>query len=270
MRISYESIYQYAYSKVRVGSNEKMRSNYLDLRPLLPRRHKRRATKGARKAQKAEKRANLQSIDNRPTVVEKRSRVGDWEDDFLVSKKSKVCIKSTNERRSGIVFFGKTEDGTAKSGDKVLIERLKNIPSKYRRTLTRDNGSENKRWETVQSKLGLDVYFAHPYHSWERGSNENCNGLLRRFFPKGTNWAKITEKQIARAEYLINTRPRKRFGGLNTLPIFSLPSVVKYLARSWRSSKYSFLTRRGFLYSRAQVRRRVLRLFLECSVSYKL
>ena len=129
----------------------------------------------------------MPSIDNRPVVVDERSRIGDWEDDFLVSKKSKVCIKSTNERKSGVVFFGKATDGKAKSGDAVLFKKLRNIPSEYVLTLTRDNGSENKDWKTVENTLGAQVFFAHPYHSWERGSNENCNGLLRRFFPKGTD-----------------------------------------------------------------------------------
>jgi len=121
---------------------------------------------------------------------------------------------------SGIVFFGRTKDGTATSGDRVLFEKLKQIPSPYLQTLTRDNGSENKDWQTVQATLGLSVYFAHPYHSWERGSNENCNGLLRRFFPKGTDWSTISDAEIAQAEYLINSRPRKRLGGLTPYEFF--------------------------------------------------
>lgn len=220
MRICHEAIYQYIYSPKRVGTNGKMRKDCVDLRPLLPRRHGRRSKKGFRKAQKAERDAQFSSIDERPKIAELRTRIGDWEDDFLVSKKSKVCIKSTNERRSGVVFFGRTVNATAVSGDKVLTEKLKNIPSKYLKTLTRDNGSENKNWKYVESVLGVKVYYAHPYHSWERGSNENCNGLLRRFFPKGTDWAKITEKQIARAEYLINTRPRKRLGWRTPVEVF--------------------------------------------------
>lgn len=220
MRISHEAIYQYVYSKNRISSTGKMRKGCVDLRLLLARRRKRRVAKGFRKAQKADRRAQVPSIDTRPAIVESRARVGDWEDDFLVSKSSRVCIKSTNERKTGIVFFGKTFDGTAQSGDAVLIEKLSKIPSEYVKTLTRDNGSENKGWRFIQDELYLDVYFAHPYHSWERGSNENCNGLLRRYFPKGTDWAKITDEEIARAEYLINTRPRKRLGWLTPAEVF--------------------------------------------------
>lgn len=220
MRISYEAIYQYVYAQIHRGGHGAVKPGCEDLRPYLPRRHKRRMAKGFRKVQKTERRAGLPSIDDRPEVVEARTRIGDWEDDFLVSNASRVCVKSANERMSGVVFFGRTTDGTAKAGDLVLFEKLNQIPQKYRKTLTRDNGSENKDWKTVQATLGLSVYFAHPYHSWERGSNENCNGLLRRFFPKGTDWSIISDEAIARAEYLINSRPRKRHGGLTPYEFF--------------------------------------------------
>jgi IS30 family transposase len=220
MRISYEAIYQYVYSLVHRGGHGVMKKGQVDLRPYLPRRHTRRQAKGFRKAQKTERRANLPSIDDRPRVVEDRSRIGDWEDDLLVSRATKVCIKSTNERMSGIVFFGKTTDSTAAAGDLVLFEKLSRIPEHYRKTLTRDNGSENKEYKKVEAVLGLSVYFAHPYHSWERGSNENLNGLLRRFFPKGTDWSTISDEEIAQAEYLINSRPRKRLGGLTPYEFF--------------------------------------------------
>lgn len=220
MRISYEAIYQYVYDQFHRGGNGSLRKGCEDLRQYLPRRHKRRTTKGARKAQKLERRAAVPSIEERPKIVEERSRIGDWEDDLLVSNASLPCVKSTNDRMSGIVFFGRTMDGTAQAGDVVLFEKLKQIPQQYRKTLTRDNGSENKEYQKVEKTLGLSVYFAHPYHSWERGSNENCNGLLRRFFPKGTDWSTISDKEISRAEYLINSRPRKRLDGLTPYEFF--------------------------------------------------
>ena len=162
----------------------------------------------------------LPSIEDRPKEVEKRKKIGHWEDDFLVSKKSKVCIKSVNERKSGIVFFGKTKDRTAKSGDLILFEKLNKIPKDYLKTLTRDNGAENKEFKKVEKELNLKFYFAHSYCSYERGSNENCNGLFRRFFPKGTDFSKIEESEIEKAEYLINTRPRKRLGGYTPAEVF--------------------------------------------------
>lgn len=218
MRISYEAIYTYIYSCI--GSNGKAKKGCVDLRIYLPRRHKRRAKKGFRKTSRLAKKESKPSIEDRPKEVEKRNVIGHWEDDLLVSRKSNVCIKSVNERKSGIVFFGKTIDGTAASGDSVLIDRLSNIPSDYLKTLTRDNGSENVNFEYVQNELDLMVYYTHPYCSYERGSNENCNGLLRRFFPKGTDFSKITDEELSKAEYLINTRPRKRLGGLTPAEVF--------------------------------------------------
>lgn len=220
MRISYEAIYQYVYAQVHRGGNGNVKKGCEDLRPYLPRRHKRRAKKGFRKAQKTERNENLPSIEQRPEIVDTRSRVGDWEDDLLVSSVSKPCIKSVNERRTGVVFFGKTKDKTSVAGDSVLVDKLSTIPQEYRKTLTRDRGKENLAWEYVEETLGMEVFLAHSYCSWERGSNENCNGLLRRYFPKGTDWSKISDKEIARAEYLINTRPRKRLGWKTPAEVF--------------------------------------------------
>lgn len=220
MRISHKAVYQYIYNQVYRQGNGTLKKGCEDLRIYLPRRRKRRMKKGFRRAQKLERRDGLPSIDDRPNIIDKRKRIGDWEDDYLVSKKSKACVKSVNERKSGVVFFGKTKDGTAKSGDDVLYKKLHCVPQKYLKTLTRDNGSENKDYEAVEKNLGIKVYFAHPYHSWERGSNENCNGLLRRYFPKGTDWNDVSDEEIARAEYLINTRPRKRFKGLTPAEVF--------------------------------------------------
>jgi IS30 family transposase len=220
MRISHEAIYQYVYSQIHRNGHGTVKKNCEDLRMFLPRKRKRRMKKGFRKAQKLERKDSLPSIEDRPKIVEKRKRIGDWEDDLLVSKKSKVCVKSANERKSGIVFFGKTDNRTAKSSDKVLFEKLDKIPSKYLKTLTRDNGSENKEYEKVERRLKLSIYFAHPYSSYERGSNENCNGLFRRYFPKGTDWSKVRDEEISQAEYLINTRPRKRHDGLTPAEVF--------------------------------------------------
>lgn len=220
MRISHEAIYQYIYSQVHRKGHGSVKKGCEDLRIYLPRKRKRRMKKGFRKTRKMERRENLPSIDNRPSIVERRKRIGDWEDDFMVSRGSVSCIKSVNERRSGLVFFKKTKDKTAVSGDRALFQKLSCIPKKYRKTLTRDNGSENKNYEEVEKILELDVFFAHPYHSWERGSNENCNELFRRFFPKKTNFDEISDEEIAYAEYLINTRPRKRFGGLTPAEVF--------------------------------------------------
>lgn len=229
MRISTEAVYQDVYRRVYRGGNGAVKRGETDLRPHLARRHKARAKKGFRKAQRAERDALLPSIETRPVVVERRSRIGDWEDDTLVSRESLARLKNATERKSGVTLFGKTWDGTPKHCDAVLIKRLSSLPQAVRKTLTRDRGKENIRWQGVEEALGLSVYFAHPYCSHERGTNENTNGLIRRFFPKKTDWALVSDEDLARAEYLINTRPRKRHGGLTPVEVFyELTGVAIY------------------------------------------
>ncbi len=220
MRIATESVYQEIYRRVHRGGNGTIKDGELDLRPYLPRRHKARAKNGFRKAQRAERDASMPSIESRPLIVDERKRVGDWEDDTLVSHQSVARIKNVTERKSGVTFFGKTKDGTAESCDAVLIQKLAMLPKVTRKTLTRDRGSENVRWREVEKILGLKTFFAHPYCSHERGTNENTNGLIRRFFPKKTDWNNVKDEDLKRAEYLINTRPRKRHGGLTPVEVF--------------------------------------------------
>lgn len=217
--ISYEAIYQFIYSQVYRGGNGRVKDDREDLRRYLPRRHTRRATKGTRRAQKLERAGSLPSIEDRPASADKRIEVGHFEDDTIVSRQSSVRIKSINERVCGVVFLGKMKNGTSEESTRVVCERLKNIPSPFLKTLTRDRGTENMGWMQIQKQLSINIYFAHPYCSHERGSNENLNGLVRRFFPKKTDFAKISDEELKKVEYLLNTRPRKRFGGLTPLEV---------------------------------------------------
>lgn len=216
--IGYEAIYQYVYAQVRRGGNGKVYKGCEDLRPYLPRRHTRRQKKGFRSAQKAE-RPVFPSIDDRPSIVDKRKEIGHWEDDTLVSRESADRLKTINERVSGVVLIGKMKDGTVTESNRVVLERLKEIHPKIRKTLTRDRGTENFGYPTIEKELKLNCYFAHAYCSQERGSNENLNGLIRRVFPKKTNFARVSDAQVRRVEYLLNTRPRKRHGGRTPLEV---------------------------------------------------
>jgi IS30 family transposase len=223
--ISYEAIYQYVYAQIRRGGNGAVKKGCEDLRPFLARRHTRRQKKGFRKAQKAE-RVPLPSIDTRPTVVEKRKEIGHFEGDTIVSRESKPRLKTVNERSCGIVLIGKTRDGTTAECNRVVLERLTDFPKEYRKTLTQDRGTENFDYQQLENGLGISCYFAHPYCSQERGSNENLNGLIRRYFPKGTDFAKVTEQEIHRVEGLLNNRPRKRFGGLTPCEVLFMKTGV--------------------------------------------
>jgi IS30 family transposase len=217
--ISYEAIYQFIYAQVYRGGNGYVKKGCEDLRLFLARRHQKRVKKGFRKAQKLERIGNLPSIEGRPKEVEKRKVVGHWEDDCIVSRQSKERIKSINERATGVILLGKMKNGTSEESTRVFCGKIQKIPSPYLKTLTRDRGTENMGWQDIEKRLDMKVFFAHAYCSSERGSNENLNGLVRRFFPKKTDFTKVTDEEILKVEYLLNTRPRKRFGGKTPLEV---------------------------------------------------
>lgn len=218
--ISHEAIYQYIYNQVNRNGHGYMKIGYRDLRPYLKRRHKRRTKKGMRRSLTVLKhRGN--SIEQRPKEVDQRKKVGHWEGDSMVSRKNKVGLNTLVERKTGLVFISKINDHTSKETSEVVVERLKNIPLAFRKTLTVDNGTENFGYEKIENELQISCYFAHPYCSGERGTNENTNGLIRWYFPKRTDFATVTNEDITRIEYLLNTRPRKRLGWKTPLEAFN-------------------------------------------------
>ena len=218
-KISHEAIYQYIYSQVHRNGYGYIRPGCEDLRQYLARRKKRRVRKGLRSSYRIEK-GPLPSIDSRPQEVESRENIGHWEDDLIVSKQSQHALKTVNERVSGLVFIEKVNNKTISESNRTVMKNLKYIPLQYRKTLTRDRGSENLGHLELEIELGIQCYFAHAYHSWERGSNENLNGLIRRFLPKGTDFRAVSNKQIKHIEYLINSRPRKRLGWKTPYEVF--------------------------------------------------
>lgn len=218
-KISHEAIYQYIYAQIHRNGYGHLRPGSEDLRPYLARRKKRRMKKGFRASYRIEK-GPLPSIDARPQEAEERKSIGHWEDDLIVSKASKLALKTVNERTSGLVLIEKVSDKTIAESNRAVIKRLEVIPSEYRKTLTRDRGSENLGHIEIEKELGIRCYFAHAYHSWERGSNENLNGLIRRFLPKGTDFRTVSNQQIKHIEYLINSRPRKRLGWKTPYEVF--------------------------------------------------
>ena len=217
--ISHEAIYQYVYAQVHRNGYGYLKPGKEDLRPCLARRRKRRVQKGLRTSCRIEK-GPLPSIDDRPQEVNERIKVGHWEDDCIVSHASLDRLKTINERVSGVVFITKVRDGTIKATNWAVGRRLHTIPALFRRTLTRDRGSENLGYQELEQNLNIRCFFAHAYHSWERGSNENVNGLIRRFFPKKTDFRTVTDEEIQRVEHLLNTRPRKRLGWKTPYEVF--------------------------------------------------
>jgi IS30 family transposase len=128
-------------------------------------------------------------IDDRPSVVESRERFGDWEGDTMVSSASPPVLATLAERKSGLVRIRKTAHATAREVSSAMIKVFWRLSPELRHTLTLDNGSEHSRWRSVERYGGVKIFFAHPYHSWERGTNENTNGLIRWYLPKKTDFA---------------------------------------------------------------------------------
>lgn len=162
-----------------------------------------------------EKRGKLKDcvrIDGRPDVINQRCRYGDWEGDTIVSAYRRSGLLTLVERKSGFTRLGLVDTLKSSTTMKMAERRLQKLPECLRRSMTFDNGKEFAEHRYLTDKLGMDIYFAAPYSSWQRGTNENTNGLLRQFFPKGTDFARISHQEVARVEKLLNERPRRRLG----------------------------------------------------------
>lgn len=218
--ISHEAIYQYVYAQIHRDGYGYLKPGKEDLRPYLARRRKRRMGKGFRHVCRLEN-GPLPSIDDRPKIVDLRREIGHWEDDSIVfSPSCPVRLRTMNERASGLVLIAKARKGTMKEANRVTLKRLSAIPQEFRKSLTRDRGSENMGYRVLEQELGIHCFFAHAYHSWERGSNENSNGLIRRFFPKKTDFRAVSDGDIRLVERLLNSRPRKRLGWKTPYEVF--------------------------------------------------
>ena len=152
------------------------------------------------------------SIKGRPPVVDRRSRYGDWEGDTIVGANRRGGAVTLVERKSGYLLLGKIPNLQAATVRQVAAQRYRSTPAALRKTLTLDNGKEFAEHEQLAVEAALKVYFAEPYCAWQRGTNENTNGLIRQFFPKGTDLANIPEHRFTKVQQLLNNRPRKRLG----------------------------------------------------------
>jgi IS30 family transposase len=159
-------------------------------------------------------------IDERSTVVELRSIMGHWEGDTIVGKDHQGAIATNVERLCGLLMASKLESATAENTADVIIEDFREIPEEFRLSVTFDNGREFARHKKLENSVGITVYFAHAYSPWERGSNENTNGLLREYIPKGTDLSTVSQKDLDRYVSLINNRPRKRLGYKTPLEVW--------------------------------------------------
>lgn len=150
------------------------------------------------------------TIDQRPAVVARRTRVGDWEGDLMEGLNKKSYLLTLVERKTGFLLARRIPTRESTNVRKTIVQALRTIPPQFRKTLTLDNGTEFSDFLTLEKQLNLNVYFANPYCSWERGTNENTNGLIRQFAPKRTDFRDISHQLLASIANRINNRPRKR------------------------------------------------------------
>lgn len=163
---------------------------------------------------------NQVSIAGRPKVVDRRQRFGDWEGDTMVGARHSGAIVTLVERKSGYLLTAKSCDRQARRVATKIASRLESLPPTLRRTATFDNGKEFADHDYLSNRLGLDVYFAKPYCSWQRGTNEHTNGLMRQFLSKGTDFRSVSWQELKHYTHLINDRPRKRLGYQTPAEVF--------------------------------------------------
>lgn len=207
--VVHETIYQYIYTERR------------DLIPLLrQKKGKYRRRHGTKIRGIRRELAKKTWITERPDEVNERIKLGHWEGDTVRGKDNSGSISTHVERVSGYALGSKLEKNTAFELHKKTVRQFQKIEAAKRKSVTNDNGLEFSDWELTERVLGMKTYFALPYHSWERGTNENFNGPLRQFFPKGTSFATVTQKDVDRALRNLNHRPRKRLNYLSPYEVF--------------------------------------------------
>ena len=207
--MSHETIYRWIWADKRCGG-----SLWQNLRGARKQRRKRYGRYDSRG-----RLAGKKPIEQRPAVVAGRGRIGDWEMDTIHGR-GNACVVTVVERKTGLLRMGPihraTKEATLDRTVKLLWAERERV-----KTITADNGTEFHNYRELESILGTQVYFATPHHAWERGTNENTNGLIRQYLPKGTNLSGLTQRQCSRIAEQLNNRPRLRLG-------FKTPNEVYY------------------------------------------
>ena len=212
LRISRETIYRHIWHDKRRGG-----SLHQDLRCAVKRRRKRYRSYDSRG-----RLAGKRMIHERPASVAARRELGHWEIDTVMGKGSRHCIVTIVERKSGYTLIGKLASRTKEQTSAKVIELIGRHRRLFR-TITADNGTEFHGYRDIEAATGVPFYFANPHHSWERGTNENTNGLIRQYLPKNTSMRSLTQAQCDQIAQALNTRPRKRHDYQTPDEIFSKP-----------------------------------------------
>ena len=208
LKTNHESIYLFIYY------------DRPDLIVHLVRGHRKRQKRASKTGKRMLKIPNRTMISERPKEISQRASLGHWEGDTIISRASKVTLAVIRERSMQLMFVIKIKRRNASSFKEAIIKMMKRVPKKFRKSITFDNGLENAAHEEISRILNVKIYFCNPYSSWEKGGVENGIGLIRRYFPKKTDFALISKKQVENIESLLNNRPRKSLGFLTPLEVF--------------------------------------------------
>jgi len=208
-RVSASSIYRYI----------KERAPHLK-KYLRSKKGKYRRRRGTKKREILREQAKKRRIDERPDIIDRRGRIGDLEGDTMMGRDKRVRIVTFVDRKTGYLIAFLLPKMNAHFFTLLALKYLRRIPKKKRKTITFDNGIEFSDWESLEKKSGMTIYFAYPYHAWERGTNENTNGLLRQYFPKDMDFNLITEDELSYVVRKLNNRERKRLRFLSPRQVF--------------------------------------------------
>lgn len=215
MRISPEAIYQYVYVLPRGALKRSL------IKGLRQERAYRRKRKGAKSEEPRGRIADMRSIEERPAEVEGRIVPGHWEGDLIVGRHKQSALGTLVERTTRFTLLVPLKTKDAATVRKAYARALRGLPRALRASLTYDQGKEMSEHARFTVDTGIVVYFAHPGSPWERGTNENTNGLVRQFFPKGTDFRKVTNAEVRRAQHLLNGRPRRSLGYRKPIEVFN-------------------------------------------------
>ena len=211
MQISHEAIYTYLYVLPK-GELRKELLSYL-------RQHQRTRRKRSNAHSKRGQIPNMISIEERPKEVENRNIPGHWEGDLIVGKGRQSALGTLVERTTRTTILVPLKEKDAPAVRKAFARETRKLPAQMKLSLTYDRGTEMSQHQLFTKTTKIQVYFAHPQSPWERGTNENTNGLIRRYFPKGTDFSNITRKEIKAVQDLLNGRPRKVLGFLTPFEV---------------------------------------------------
>jgi transposase, IS30 family len=217
-KISHESIYQYIYQQARIGND--LRSHLRHGRKPYCKRKGINSRRGVI--------PNRVFIDQRPTEVNHKTRIGDWEGDTIEGSGKKGYVATFTDRKTKFLIANKLKHKTAEELVRSAKRAFNKVPRTHLKTITLDNGREFARHQELSKVLNVDVFFAHPYHSWERGLNEHTNGLLRQYFPKKMNLLNLHKRELDTVVMKLNNRPRKILGYRTPHEVFfNLPLALQ-------------------------------------------